>query len=83
MKNLKERFWRLYYRITLGEDQSQARIKNAMMLGDYLNEQSAKVGIGRNYDTSGQLIRGWHKRSYHPAPKMSHPLLDRYPFIGS
>jgi hypothetical protein len=80
MKNLKKTFWRAYYRLTLGTEESNRRIKSAKMFGGYLAEQSERVGIGRNYDIQGNQIRGWHRRSPHSPPpaKSSHPLLDKY-----
>jgi hypothetical protein len=80
MTNFKQKMWRLYYRLTLGAEESERRIQSAITLGIYLENQSADVGIGRNYDVQGNQIRGWHRRSYHPAPpqRNSHPLLDKY-----
>jgi hypothetical protein len=79
MKNLKKTFWRAYYRLTLGAEESSRRAKSAESFGRYLSQQSEKVGIGRNYDVKGNQIRGWHK----PTPRIarisnSHPLIEKY-----
>jgi len=80
MENLKKTFWRAYYRMTLGAEESNRRMQSAKLFGGYLDEQSEKVGIGRNYDVQGNQIRGWHRRSHHAPPpaKSSHPLIDKY-----
>jgi hypothetical protein len=79
MKNLKKTFWRAYYRLTLGAEESSRRAKSAESFGRYLAQQSDTIGIGRNYDVNGNQIRGWHK----PTARIvridnSHPLIEKY-----
>jgi hypothetical protein len=79
MKNLKKTFWRAYYRVTLGAEENSRRIQSAENFGRYLANQSAEVGIGRNYDVNGNQIRGWYKPVTRAAPpRNSHPLIEKY-----
>ena len=70
----------MYYRLKLGSEGSAKKFESAKLFGDYLSHQSVGAGMARNYDAQGNQIRGWHRRSYHPAPpqRNSHPLLDKY-----
>lgn len=71
-------FWRAFYRVKLGERYNAAR-SSAVLFSGYLKEQnSSKIGIGRNYNSRGEQIRGWHRRSHHAPAKNSHPLIDKY-----
>ena len=70
-------FWKLYYRLTLGEDYgktlSSARVTNTNII------QSTQGKTNHFYDRNGAMVRGWHK----PAIRFTkisdkHPLEIKY-----
>ena len=67
--------WQRYYRAKFGTDYAD-RVDGARLLARSISDFS-RGGAGRNYDASGNQIRGVLKPAARPAVKQ-HPLIAKY-----
>jgi hypothetical protein len=74
--NLPSFVWERYYRSKFGADYAN-RLEGASRLSRSISDFS-RGGAGRNYDASGNQIRGVLKPKARPIVKQ-HPLIAKYP----
>ncbi len=73
---MKTLFWKAYYRWKF-KDQYAARIRNAGVLMNAINE-SSDGNLSHFYNYHGEQIRGWHRKRPSFASSSDHPLASYY-----
>jgi hypothetical protein len=73
---MKQLFWKAFYRLKFGSNYSNV-MKSINSLGRYLDD-AASGDFSVRYNSNGEQIRGWHKKS--PSFKFAkeHPLVVKY-----
>lgn len=72
--SLKNKFWRIYYRLTIGQEKLDKILNPATSILMNLKE-STKGNLAHFRDEDGNQIRGWHKKSI---SFQKHPLIQKY-----
>lgn len=74
--NPKVLFWRAYYKLKFGKNYSE-RIQRANNIVGIVNS-SSQGKLGDFYNTNGEKIRGYHKRTARHTVAPQHPLITKY-----
>lgn len=72
--SFKNKFWRIYYRLTMGQEKLDKILHSATLISTNLKE-STKGNLAHFHDVDGNQIRGWYKKSI---SFQQHPLIQKY-----